>query len=201
MQLFAFSGVLVKGVCARTHNSGRAGIEFTKEGQRVLIIRGKVITNSETRQFNRAFGLCYNRGEKLAQFIDYVIEDNDYCYPFSSFNEFWRFVSHSLHGRYEPLRLLNLHPNINFPVKITMTGSYKDDCAAANANANNNANNGIRIEHTPDGYTWHHAENIWQEYGAYCCNMYLIRTDYHRPFTHVGGVHEYEIFTGRKYRR
>ena len=159
----------------------------------MLIIHGKVITNSETRQFNRAFGLCYNRGEKLAQFIDYVIEDNDYCYPFSSFNEFWRFVSHSLHGRYEPLRLLNLHPNINYPIEIRMTGSRSGDYAAANKK--------IKVEHTPDGYTWHHAENIWREYGAYCCNMYLIRTDYHRPFTHAGGVHEYEIFTGRKYRR
>ena len=34
VQLFAFSGVLVKGVCARTHNSGRAGIEFTKSANK-----------------------------------------------------------------------------------------------------------------------------------------------------------------------
>lgn len=57
-------------------------------------------------------------------------------------------------------------------VKIKLTGNYRSDFAAANAAAG--------FQATPEGYTWHHHQDIGL--------MQLVRTDVHESFWHSGGV-------------
>ncbi len=70
-------------------------------------------------------------------------------------------------------------------VKITMTGTYAGDFAAANKAAGLSA--------TPKGYTWHHAETMGE--------MQLIQTEAHEAARHSGGVQLYkDQHNGKGYR-
>ncbi|MBS1656289.1 MAG: HNH endonuclease, partial [Bacteroidetes bacterium] len=70
-------------------------------------------------------------------------------------------------------------------VKITMTGSYAGDFAAANRAAG--------FADTPKGYTWHHTETMGE--------LQLIQTDAHQAARHSGSVQLYrEQHNGQGYR-
>ncbi|MGK0188836.1 MAG: hypothetical protein ACI9R3_004650 [Verrucomicrobiales bacterium] len=72
-------------------------------------------------------------------------------------------------------------------VNIDYSGSRVDDFAAANKAAGF----GERARDTPDGFTWHHHEEIGR--------MELIRSDVHGDFPHSGGVSKFKELTGEDY--
>ena len=160
----------------------------------MLIIHNARIIYPDDPKLNKAFGVCYNRNEKVDEFIIAVITDSK-KHKFDCMNDFVRFVTDSLRGGRGYLVLLaeyfyNCRKNGK---EIKMTGSRSRDIEIANGL--------IELDHTPYGYSWHHAEGIGLEGNSYKCKMYLVRTKYHCSVSHVGGVHEYELVTGRKYRR
>lgn len=81
------------------------------------------------------------------------------------------------------------HSNNPPPVRIEMTGNRSSDFAAANKKAG--FTNG-----TPDGYTWHHSENIRTSGGKTTGEMQLVRTDVHDAVPHSGGCQRYRAIPG-----
>lgn len=71
-------------------------------------------------------------------------------------------------------------PNGEKYVEIQLTGSRRDDSAAANEEAG--------YSRTPAGYTWHHSEELGR--------MYLVPLDLHYEVKHTGGVATYKHVTG-----
>lgn len=155
----------------------------------MLIIHGRRITDVDDRALVDAFGRSYERGEPLGSTIDWYLE-NAQLFVFPSMAAFGA----SLVGvdENEHLIIQNTHPDVPNAVPIRMTGNRMADYAAANLVAG--------LEETPENYTWHHAERI-RPVGRhrYECDMYLLQTPYHNAIPHVGGVHEYEQYTGEAY--
>ena len=71
-------------------------------------------------------------------------------------------------------------PNGKHHVEIEYTGSRRADEAAANKKA--------KLDDTPKGWTWHHAEDMK--------TMYLVPVDLHRAVKHSGGVARYKHGSG-----
>ena len=156
----------------------------------MLIIEKKFIVNINDEMLLKEFGVNYMRCPKLDDDIAAMIEDSD-TYVFESMEDFKSKVAKGKNSGGHLVRrfVLRSHPG---PYKIMMTGKRSDDADAANKKAG--------LVSTPDGYTWHHAEGILKDgNGYYLCNMYLIKTWYHKR-NHSGGVNEYERFTGKTYR-
>ncbi|MFQ3651138.1 MAG: HNH endonuclease [Gemmataceae bacterium] len=70
-------------------------------------------------------------------------------------------------------------------VRIEMSGSYREDFARANRAAG--------FDKTPDGYVWHHHQDMGR--------MQLVRADVHDNTRHIGGVNFWEFANGVDYRR
>lgn len=138
------------------------------------------------------FGENYTRCPQLDDDVAAMIEDEE-DYSFPDMQTFKQAVARGRnsggHLRLDRRFIMRSRPG---PYSIEMTGSRSGDAVAANAKA--------KLVRTPDTYTWHHAENITfnQNKKVYLCNMYLIKTWYHRR-KHTGGVHEYELFTNTVY--
>jgi hypothetical protein len=71
-------------------------------------------------------------------------------------------------------------PNGKNHVEIEYTGSRRADAAAANKKA--------KLDEMPDGWMWHHAEDMK--------TMYLVPYDLHRAVKHSGGVARYKHGSG-----
>jgi hypothetical protein len=71
-------------------------------------------------------------------------------------------------------------PNGKNHVEIEYTGSRRTDAAAANRKA--------KLAKTPDGWTWHHAEDMK--------TMYLVPDKLHKAVKHSGGVATYKHGSG-----
>ena len=139
------------------------------------------------------FGVNYRRCPQLDDDIAMMIEDQE-NYSFTNMLAFKQAVADGRNsGGHLRLDRRFMMKSRSRPYLIEMTGSRSGDADAANAKA--------KLVRTPDTYTWHHAENIIfdQSKNVYLCNMYLIKTWYHRR-RHTGGVHEYELFTNKTYR-
>jgi len=81
-----------------------------------------------------------------------------------------------------------MHPDrVRATQRITLTGSRRADFREANRKAGF----GDSADATPDGYTWHHHEDLGK--------MQLVRTDVHRGFAHNGGVAVWQRVHGREY--
>ncbi len=80
-------------------------------------------------------------------------------------------------------------PGIKNPVPIMATGSRRLDEKAANAAAG--------LKKTPKNATWHHAK---YDPATGKMKMELVDKKAHRAVGHSGGVHEYEVATGKKYK-
>ncbi len=78
-------------------------------------------------------------------------------------------------------------PGPGSDVRIELTGSRRADARAANKKAGF----GDSADATPEGYTWHHHEDVGR--------MMLVRTDVHVPFKHTGGVAIWQLMHGRTY--
>ncbi len=155
----------------------------------MLIIHGRAITDVDDPALIDAFGRSYERGEPLGSTIDWYLENQQGFY-FPSMEA----IAAKLVGVDENAHLIiqNTHPNVPNAVPIRMTGNRTADFAAANLRAG--------LEDTPENYTWHHAERIRQVgRHQYDCDMYLLQTSYHSAISHVGGVYEYEQYTGEEY--
>lgn len=138
----------------------------------------------------KEFGKNYTRCPQLDDDIAAMIEDEaDYYFPNMTAFKQKVAAGRDSRGPLERRFVMRSHPG---PYLIKMTGSRSGDADAANAKAG--------LVRTPDTYTWHHAENIIRDPNKidYWCNMYLIKTWYHRR-RHTGGVHEYERLTNTVY--
>ena len=71
-------------------------------------------------------------------------------------------------------------PNGKNYVEIEYTGSRRADFAAANKKA--------KLDETPDGWLWHHAEDMK--------TMYLVPDKLHEAVKHSGGVARYKHGSG-----
>jgi hypothetical protein len=71
-------------------------------------------------------------------------------------------------------------PNGKNHVEIEYTGSRRADFVAANKK--------VKLDETPDGWTWHHAEDMK--------TMYLVPYDLHKAVKHSGGVATYKHGSG-----
>jgi filamentous hemagglutinin len=71
-------------------------------------------------------------------------------------------------------------PNGKNYVEIEYTGSRRADEVLATKKA--------KLDEIPDGWTWHHAEDMK--------TMYLVPTDLHRAVTHSGGAAKYKHASG-----
>jgi A nuclease of the HNH/ENDO VII superfamily with conserved WHH len=71
-------------------------------------------------------------------------------------------------------------PNGKHHVEIEYTGSRRADFAAANKKA--------KLDQTPPGWTWHHAEDMK--------TMYLVPDELHEAVRHSGGVARYKHGSG-----
>lgn len=71
--------------------------------------------------------------------------------------------------------------------RIALTGSRRADFREANRRAGF----GDSADATPEGYTWHHHEDLGK--------MQLVRTDVHRGFAHNGGVAVWQRVYSREY--
>lgn len=76
------------------------------------------------------------------------------------------------------------------PLRITMTGDRAADIRAANKKA--------KFNKTPEGYTWHHSENLRTQNGVTTCEMQLVRTDAHDAVRHSGGCQKYKAIPGNE---
>jgi filamentous hemagglutinin len=81
--------------------------------------------------------------------------------------------------------LYNADPTKKNTVRIGMTGSYRADYAEANRLAG--------FKDTPNGYVWHHNEEL----GV----MQLVPEDLHIGTRHSGGVTLWEAANGKSYGR
>lgn len=153
----------------------------------MLMIRG-VPVGIDDRILVNAFGYSYQRSERLERWIAELIEDRR-VYRYNSAAQMRRaFLGQNAHNH---LVIMFAHPRRRNTVVITMTGSRADD--------EREANRRVGLRSTPAGYTWHHCGNIVHLGAGWRCRMVLIATWYHRH-PHVGGVHEYELMTNRRYR-
>lgn len=138
-------------------------------------------------------GPCFEWGEGFAEIIDGMIQTRDEIRVQDA-----RALQALIQRDYIDAQYLNLGVAPLFrnqPVVITMTGSRRNDAAAADAELTRLM--GFQPDY--DGYTWHHKEDIRKEGGRWRCNMYLVESGYHRRHPHKGGVYVYEFQTGRKY--
>lgn len=154
----------------------------------MLIINGEFMWIDHPILVER-FGFSYERSERLGDWIAALIEDRAEN-RYNSVDHMSReFVDRNIHNPL-PIRFVNRE----FPqgVNIIMTGSRDLDAREANRQLGLNA--------APEGYTWHHCENIVHVgRRRYSCTMMLIQSWYHNSTPHQGGVHEYELFVRERY--
>lgn len=156
----------------------------------MLKIHGQIITDPYADSLNREFGLSFERDELLDDSIIWYIESTK-RFNFPNMRMFAREVLKCTTST-RALRIKFVHPRYQGPYRIRMTGCRAKDFKEANRKAG--------LGKTPDSYTWHHAEGITKVGRKdYECEMYLIRSDYHRRNRHRGGVHEYERRTRKTY--
>lgn len=157
----------------------------------MLYIGGRLIDYIDDPTLVRAFGRSYEQNNRLETWLDNLITQQ-IEFRYDSINsmrlEYLRMINNGDH-LYVRYNLHAIHERVGYII-IRMTGSRHEDEIQANA--------AIGLRTTPDGYTWHHAENIeWRENRLYC-RMYLVETNYHRH-RHVGGVNEYNAIMREQY--
>lgn len=152
----------------------------------MLEIGGVQINNIDDDILVNKFGYSYQRGDRIGDILAGFLENECYTYRFNDIQEMINAIM-DRQDRYRPLVRWFVHAG---PYTVVMSGRRSEDAV--------NANRAAGFTTTPDGCTWHHAENIRYEFDCYLCDMYLIETWYHKT-PHRGGVNEYEIITGSRY--
>ena len=154
----------------------------------MLKIHGRKVKSIDSRNLRREFGYSYERSKRLGDWIAALMEDRAENKFHSVAEMRSEFIHRNIHN---PLPIRFVNPNYPQRVVINMQGSRTLDEEEANA--------AIGLKSTPDGYTWHHCEDIIPDRNECRCTMILIASWYHNNTPHTGGVREYEILRNTRY--
>ncbi len=146
----------------------------------MITIKGRQYRGINNQRLENWFGPHYIWTETFYNYIRERVED-DNPFNFNSVNNIVLSYLDSVRNRFQYPPLTNISAHLyggSTRHRIAMTGSGNQDIA--------------NLMREPDGYTWHHAENIFYENSRLYCYMYLVESEYHSKNRHCGGVNEYK---------